>query len=146
MTEMSSEREGPSSGWGRKALRAIPMVLVVAVIAGLGYLVVDQRARLDELSSDLSGTMFDVAELEDRVETQDGMLIYLAGAIGDGGESVSSVATRVDDLEARLFGFPGFGVGERDVIGDLERDIAQLDSCLRSIVNAVRLGGSFVIC
>lgn len=140
----TSERAG--GGWRRRAVIGVGVVLVVGAIGALGYLTLDQRDQIEELSDELDDSRAAVSELEDRIEAQGELLVRISARVLSGTNSLDGLATRIDNLETQLFGFPGFGVRGSDILGELEREVARLDSCIGSIVRAFNSPYGFVDC
>jgi hypothetical protein len=117
------------------------VIVLLAAVAGLGYVVWDTRQQLDKTRSSAAAQRAAVEAID--TKESDAIAAVTAAARTSAGDA----SDRVRQLEQALYGFGGPSVSETDSIGTLRRRVSDLDSlqgrvasledCTRQLAQAI---------
>lgn len=147
---------GEDSPTGRRRWpKRVGLVILVLAVGAAGVLGLTElrsvKGEVDEIAAELEALRADNEDLRQEAETlrQDSEVLanavvrlqeQLAPSMGAG------LQDRIDEMEDALFGFTGAPSFTTGYIYDLEDSIAQLESCVDSLVSAWRFGSNYVFC
>jgi len=117
-------------------LLSVGLALSLAAAGVLGYLVWDLHSRFSKAEDSLNSQLAEAERiLDERIAAaQRTLTVIVEGALARAPD-VDLVQEQLDDLEETLFGIQGPPPFALDILGDLEKDVAEVSS-LKACVNS----------